>query len=195
MKRYVWVLMAALFIAPAAVNAALLTVDLSTTNQITITATGEVSDATVSGSDGIGVYLDGFFSAFDVSVGDILVGGDLTSAQNTSDGSPDLFSFSTDPTGLNIFSYTDDLSSDFVAGSLAFAGSATWTVSAEAYAAALGGAASGLIYFPADDLTDLGSATVIGEWQKTVVPVPAAVWLFGSALAGLGFFRSRRTTS
>jgi len=31
-----------------------------------------------------------------------------------------------------------------------------------------------------------------GTWTATVVPVPAAVWLFGSALAGLGWLRRKQ---
>ncbi len=30
--------------------------------------------------------------------------------------------------------------------------------------------------------------------EVSVVPIPAAVWLFGSALAGLGFVRRRQAT-
>ncbi|MGI9308989.1 MAG: VPLPA-CTERM sorting domain-containing protein [Gammaproteobacteria bacterium] len=40
---------------------------------------------------------------------------------------------------------------------------------------------------------DFDSATISnqpGTWS--VVPIPAAAWLFGSALAGLGWFRSKR---
>jgi hypothetical protein len=36
-----------------------------------------------------------------------------------------------------------------------------------------------------------GSATTIDNIALTAVPVPAAVWLFGSALAGLGWFRRK----
>jgi hypothetical protein len=32
-----------------------------------------------------------------------------------------------------------------------------------------------------------------GSWSASVVPIPAAVWLFGSALAGLGWMRRKRT--
>ena len=34
---------------------------------------------------------------------------------------------------------------------------------------------------------------VTGNFQITLVPVPAAVWLFGSALAGLGWMRRKQT--
>lgn len=34
---------------------------------------------------------------------------------------------------------------------------------------------------------------ITGNFKITVVPVPAAVWLFGSALAGLGWLRRRQT--
>jgi hypothetical protein len=33
----------------------------------------------------------------------------------------------------------------------------------------------------------------LGTWSSTVVPIPAAVWLFGSALAGLGWMRRKQT--
>ena len=56
-------------------------------------------------------------------------------------------------------------------------------------AAALAGGLAGTVYFPADDITDIPGATVIGEWAR--VPVPAAVWLMISALGGLGFLRRR----
>jgi hypothetical protein len=37
------------------------------------------------------------------------------------------------------------------------------------------------------------SAAVIDNIAVSVVPVPAAVWMFGSALAGLGWFRRKQT--
>jgi hypothetical protein len=38
-----------------------------------------------------------------------------------------------------------------------------------------------------------GGDVVIDDITMSVVPVPAAVWLFGSALAGLGWFRRNQT--
>jgi hypothetical protein len=51
------------------------------------------------------------------------------------------------------------------------------------------------------DLTDVTSITfsptanylTLYEFEATTVPIPAAVWLFGSALAGLGWLRRKQT--
>jgi len=40
-------------------------------------------------------------------------------------------------------------------------------------------------------VTDVSSATIINNLVISAVPIPAAVWLFGSALAGLGWMRRR----
>jgi hypothetical protein len=39
----------------------------------------------------------------------------------------------------------------------------------------------------------LGGAGIIDNITVSAVPIPAAVWLFGSALAGLGWFRRKQT--
>ena len=103
-----------------------LIVDLSVPDEVTISATDGISAATVSGSDTTGFYLDAIYNGGS-GITDSLVSGDLTSANNTSDGSPLLFRLLDDP-GLNVFSYTDDPDSTFTSGSLAFTGSATWTI-------------------------------------------------------------------
>lgn len=74
----------------------------------------------------------------------------------------------------------------FTAGSLAFVGSATWSLDANEYADMLAGSMSGNIYFPADTVDDIAGASVLGTY--TVVPTPGVVALLG--LAGLA--RSRR---
>ena len=163
----------------------LLNVDLSVANTITITATGGLSAADVSGSDGIGVLLENFFNDASFTSADTFVSGDLTAANDSSDGTPDLFSSSTS-FGLNFWSWTNDSPSTFTAGALAFSGSATWSIDAANYTAMLAGNLSGDIGAYAD--TDDDSSTIIGTWN--VVPAPSAMALLG--LGGIVAGRRRR---
>ncbi len=191
-KRLLVLLTATAVFSMSANAATILSVDLSVLNQVTISTTSGTSSVTASGFDSTGFLLASIFDGvFAGTLGDTLISGDLTSAENTSDGTPDLFVFSGNA-GLNVWSYTDDATGEFVAGSLAFSGSATWDISADSYASLLAGALSGDVYFPADDDGDLATAMVIGQWERaTPVPVPAAVWLMMSALGGLGLMRRR----
>ena len=75
----------------AAANAEdLLIVDLTITNQVTITATSGLSSATVAGSDTTGVYLENFYGVAGGALTNALMSGDLTNAENPSDLSPRL---------------------------------------------------------------------------------------------------------
>lgn len=171
----------------AAAQDKLLIVDLTVVNEITITATGGLSGGTVSGSDGTGFLLADFFNGgagpgiFEGS------SGDLTSFLNPSDGGPDLFN-STGSVGLNVFSYTADATSDFVAGTQAFSGSATFALEPDEYAAALAGNSSGTIYAIADTDDDIAGATALGTWN--LIPAPSSAALLG--LGGLAAARRRR---
>ena len=169
----------------------LLVVDLSVPNQITITATDGGSAATISGSDTTGFYLADFFGADGASgLNASLVSGDLTSFLNGSDNSPNLFRGGTTDPGLNIWSYTNDPTSDFEVGVQAFSGSATWSLDADDYANMLiGGERNGNIWFVADTVDDLDDAVVIGEYN-VIIPTPGAAGLLG--LAGLAAVRRRR---
>lgn len=196
MKKRLLLLLTALTVFSVSANAAVvLTVDLTVLNQITITATDGASSVTTSGSDTTGVYLTSIFdSPFPTGIIDTLISGDLTSAANGSDGTPAIFTSGFTPgDGLNIWSYTDDPTSDFIAGEIAFSGSATWEIGADAYASLLAGPAGGDVYAFADDDGDLAGAMIIGEWERaTPIPVPAAVWLLGSALLGLRAFSVKK---
>ena len=68
----------------------------------------------------------------------------------------------------------------------------------------IGGAVSDFYFFNDDytfessftQFTDGTGGAVVGQWtaiQQTAVPIPAAVWLFGSGLAMLGWVRRKPT--
>jgi hypothetical protein len=59
-------------------------------------------------------------------------------------------------------------------------------------AAPIGG--SGPCFSSYDDSANVFQGTP-GIWTATVVPIPAAVWLFGSALAGLGWQKRKKSVS
>lgn len=178
-------------LASATVGNVLLCVDLSVVDQVTISATDGLSDVTVTGSDGIGVYLNDFYNGpRNSTVTDTLVSGDLTNVGNASDGSPNLFTaFDANDAGLNIFSWSPDINVTFTAGTQAFTGSATWTLDSADYADMLAGNTFGDLYFPADTVDDLVGAEVLGQY-KVVVPAPAGLAVLG--LGGLVAARRRR---
>lgn len=201
MKKIIFVALAVVLLVPySAFASVLLEVDLSVADTITISATSGVSDITVSGSDTIGVYLDNFFAASGSPLTSSLVAGDLTNVLNPSDGSPALFrgGSGTDP-GLNVWSFSSDATVDFVAGTTAFTGSGTWTVSSALYADALAAPTSGTLYFPADTLDDLATgALAIGTWEVIArpaagVPLPGSLFLMSLGLLGVGVARRFRS--
>ena len=182
---------AGLALAASAMTASadnLLLVDLSSTNQITISATGGLSAASVSVSNFTGWLLADFYSStVHAGLADSAVSGDLTVAGTTSDGSPDLFRGGVDA-GLNVWSFSNDSGISFTAGAVAFTGSATWDVDAAMYADMLAGNSGGDIYAPADTDDDISGATLIGTWS--VVPAPSSLALLG--LGGIVAGRRRR---
>ena len=168
----------------------LLLIDLSVPNQITIMATSGLSAATISGGDTTGVYMENFYQAAGGALNETLVSGNLTNVGSPSDNSPDLFrAGSGSDTGLNIWSWSPDVTVTFTAGTQAFSGSGTWTLEADDYADMLNNNPVGNLYFPADDAGDLSTATLIGTYR--VIPAPGAATLLGLGL-GLGAVRRRR---
>src|SRR6185312_3378910 len=89
---------------------ALLTVDLSVANQITVSATTGVSAATISGPTSTGFYFQDFLaSAGTLALGTTNIVGTatLTAASVAPDGTPALFrGASGADAGLNIWSYS-----------------------------------------------------------------------------------------
>lgn len=165
----------------------LLTYDVSVPNQVTLTATTGNSAASVITSNFTGYLLANFFTA-DQAVTSTLVSGNLTTFSDPSDNSPALFRSGSTDAGLNVWSFTTATNATFTAGAQAFTGSATWTLTPAVYASFLSANTSGTIYAPADDSTDISSATAIGEYS--IVPAPGAIALMG--MGGLLVSRRRR---
>ena len=176
-----------------------LQIDLSTVNQVTISATTGLSLASVSGDDSDGVYLKDFFGnrVFSTSGSTRLAGANLVYFNATSDGSPSLFRGDSLDPGLNIYSMdngTPDPAS-FTSGVQAFKGSATWSLTAQQYAAFLQAPTSGDIYAFAENIGGLnGVPQVIGQYSfvsSAAVPEPTSMAIFGLGALGMAY-RARR---
>lgn len=178
----------------------LLEIDLSVENTISISATNGVSLISATGSDITGIYLDEFFGDNTLgSFNETLISGDLNSANEASDLSPNLFHFNDDP-GLNIFSTSVGSSLSFTQGAIAFLGSATWTISENFYQHFLTSATSGNIFFPADSIDDINNALILGSWSvvgldSVSVSEPSALTLFALAAVLFGFRRETESSA
>jgi hypothetical protein len=181
----------------AAQAAVVLQMDLSTVNQVTISATSGLSLVSQSGDDSIGVYLKDFFatagSTFEKTAD---AGGSLVYFNATSDGTPGLYRAENDP-GLNIYGIDDGntFPASFTAGVQAFKGSATWSLTAELYAACLQAPTTGDVYAFASEISELnGGPQVIGQYSfvsSAAVPEPTSMAIFGLGALGMSY-RARR---
>ena len=179
----------------AAQAAVVLQIDLSTVNQVTISATTGSSLASVSGSDGDGVYLKDFFapggSDFNIEDG---LGSSLVYFNGTSNESQYIFRDSNDP-GLNIYGMADFVPSSFTSGVQAFKGSSTWNLTAQQYAVFLQAPTSGDIYAFAYKIDQLnGGPQLIGQYSvgsSAAVPEPTSMAIFGLGALGMAY-RARR---
>ena len=178
-------------LALAATGAAadvLLEIDLSVENQVTINATSGLASVDATASNFTGYLLADFFAAAGAPGGLGAGSGNLSTVGNASDGTPSLFQGSSS-VGLNIWSFSTDSTVGVTGGSQAFEGSATWSLDAAQYAAFLGAATSGDIYFGADTDDDIaGGAANIGTYS--VIPAPSALALLG--MGGMVATRRRR---
>lgn len=166
----------------------LLIIDLSVSNEISITATAGLASASASGDSFTGVLMADFYNG-NSSDGVLLSGtGDLVAAGDASDGSPAIFNSATN-NGLNFWSWTAAASSSFTAGEVAFTGSMNVAgLDAVDYADMLAGNSSGDIIAFADTDDDIG--VVIGQWTTDAVPAPSSLALLG--LGGMVAGRRRR---
>ena len=186
-----WLCVAALVavLTTGALADVLLEVDLSVPNQVTINATSGLSAVDASDSAAIGLYFENFYGGSGSPLANDLVSGNLTNAENISNGMPALWrgGSGSDP-GLNVWGWSDEFPITFTAGSLAFTGTATWNLTPALYAEMLAGNSSGNLLFPADTYDDGGE--ILGTYIVTV-PEPAVLSLLGLGL-GLGMLRVRK---
>ena len=149
----------------------LLIVDLSVQDRVTLTATAGLSSGTVSGATFDGFYLKDLFS----SAGTVSVPVNpgysgtttFTASSVPTNASAKMFraGSGTDP-GLNIYGYSATATTTFTTGQQAFTGTVTWTVSTAVYNAMLTAPATGGdVYFVADSIGMLGTATLIGKYS------------------------------
>ncbi len=165
----------------------LLRVDLSRLDTLTISATTEHPAISVFGSDSTGVYLADLFGSNNTLtsfVATAAVGNDLTSFLNTVDSNgPAIWRSPVGPdSGLNVYSWTNDGSAGtgFDSSMQAFSGTASYTIGHDMYMELLAsGGRSGDVYFPADNLGDVTSASQIGSWSLVIVPEPSTFSLAG----------------
>jgi hypothetical protein len=181
-------------------SAVVLLVDLTVENQITVNATAGASLATVSGSDTTGFSLANFFDPSRGQVTNTLQSGNITSANNISDGSPIFFGSASGEEFFNIFGFTNDPFMTFTAGLLAFTGQATWTVDSASYLSALNGGLSGNVVAPFDNffVTDLANASIIGTWEvigASEVSEPSIIAFLAFGLIGLAVRRCKQQQS
>lgn len=146
-----------------------LVIDLSVANQVTISGTSGVSMNDATGSTTTGFYFQDFLvntPSLPIGTPAIVGTATLAPASVSSNGNPRLYhnSTSADP-GLNIWGYSSTTTTTFTAGQTAFAGTATWTLSPEVYIDFLQAPATGNVYFPADEASDLGTAVQIGTYR------------------------------
>ena len=168
----------------------LATFDLTTPDSLTISATNEVSQGTVSGTDFTGVYFADFYvgtSFIGAGIAEFNVSGlsgDFVYASSTSDGSPSAFrgTFSSDP-GFNLWSLDTGGLPSFTAGEQAFTGSAIGTVDSTLYGQLFAlGNQTGNVFAFTDNAGSAGSATLIGQYEiitsaEASVPAPPTLAL------------------
>ncbi len=155
---------------------------------------GEMLTADVVISD-LGLFSPPSLSVFDIDLNfdnSLFAPGAVTFGDQL-----DLFGFGINPRGastvastVNVFEISLDSPSDL--DTLQLDRFLLFSVQFEALSAGVGVFDLAIIEL-GDSMADPLFASTTSATVQNVVPIPAAVWLFGSALAGLGWMRRRKT--
>lgn len=158
----------------------LLHVDLSVVNQLTIRATTGLSAVTASVDDETGfTLLDFTFQNISASG----TGSTLVDYNGTSDGS---VSISSADGFMNLYKMATSDPLQFTAGSQAFTGEATWTLTSSQYATWLNGPSSGDIVLADAFYVPLEGAPVVGTWSLNLASTSVPDTSSTLALLALG---------
>jgi hypothetical protein len=158
----------------------LLHVDLSVVNQLTIRATTGLSAVTASVDDDTG------FTLLDFTYQNISASGTgstLVDYNGTSDGS---VSISSADGFMNLYKMATSDPLQFTAGSQAFTGEATWTLTSSHYATWLNGPSSGDIVLADAFYVPLEGAPVVGTWSLNLASTSVPDTSSTLALLALG---------
>ncbi len=172
----------------------LIELDLSVTNQLTLTATTETAIGTVSGPTSNGIVLQGTGN-----VDSNLVGGTSDTFGFKSTGAFNEIKTSrlldSGVYSLNLYESGASVSTSITSGEQAFVGTTTMPLDATSYNNLLNGPSSGKIYAFDDGATTFATnGTYIGDWAKASsgnVPEPSTAIAMG-LLGVLGFAGKRR---
>ena len=173
----------------------LIELDLSVTDQLTLTATTETAIGTVSGSTFAGIVLQG---TGEVNNG--FNGGASDTFGFKSTGAFTLIEtvqlFKSGVWSLNLYEskHSDSVDTSITSGQQAFVGTTTITLNSESYNNLLNAPSSGKIYAFADGDDFATNGTHVGDWAKAssgTVPEPSTAIAMG-LLGVLGFAGNRR---
>ena len=173
----------------------LIELDLSVTNQLTLTATTGTALESTTGNTGVGIVLEGTGE-----VENYALGGTSDTFGFKSTGAFEQVSttriLNSGVNSINLYenNFSNGINTSITEGQQAFVGTTTITLNPQSYAELLNAPSSGKIYAFADNPSYATQGKYIGDWAKAssgTVPEPSTAIAMG-LLSVLGFAGNRR---